>query len=59
MPKPESKPLTFRDFQAMVTHGLVGMTTKEIRKAGTTRRLDEWLEDLCAEVLQHAKDVET
>ena len=60
MPKPDpgARMLSFREFQSVVSHGLIGLTTKELHKMSTKRRTDEWLEELCVEVLDHGKDLE-
>lgn len=58
MPRPDQKQFTFRDFQKIVQHGLVGMTMTNAREdPNEKKKLESWLEDLCTETMQHVEDL--
>lgn len=59
MPRPDQLKFTFRDFQKLVQHGLVGMTLRRAREEDPDekRKLEAWLEDLCTETMQHVEDL--
>jgi hypothetical protein len=58
MPKPDQMKFTFRDFQKILQHGLVGMTLRHAREdENEKKKLEDWLEQLCTESLQHVYDM--
>lgn len=49
---------TFRDFQKIVQHGLVGMTMTNAREdPNEKKKLETWLEELCTETMRHVQDI--
>lgn len=59
MPRPDQIKFTFRDFQKIVQHGIVGMTLRHAREEDPNgkRKLEDFLEELCTECMRAVEDL--